>query len=150
MTRRAFSRWWAAALLGPVPALLPAGGRRADARGPEKKARGKADNRRGDGNADGSDTVDGALWQLTATKGGSGRRVSFTYRVSDLVIYDVASGAVIGKADRVRRGRGAVTLYKNSPLPGTFEIRRQRLSHWSGEMKSADGAWEIKLTCLDR
>ncbi len=114
----------------------------------------KHDNKRGDGNRDGKDTVAGAIWELTATKAGSSEQVSFRYRIADFRIYDVNTGKQIGFATlnngKSVQGGGEVTFFKNSPFPSKFPIRFQRLSHWKGEFRNDKTIWSIKLACIDR
>jgi hypothetical protein len=103
-----------------------------------------------DGNLDGMDTIDGAVWQLVATNSHSGKVIDFFYRAKNLVLYDIRSGRVIGKVEQTRRGHGRVTFVKKSPFPGTFDIQLIRRSHWKGELTRGDDTWTVKIDCVDR
>jgi hypothetical protein len=115
---------------------------------PKKKKR--PDRKRGDGNRDGKNTVQGALWQFEATDARSNKQIKFRYRAADYVLYELETGEVIGTTKDIAKERSLVVLNDKSPFPGTFEIRFLRLSHWVGQFVKDDADWRIKLTCLDR
>jgi hypothetical protein len=128
-----------------------AAGAAGTARAADKKARKKSlDQRKSDGNRDGKNNVDGALWVLTANDSKSGRELTFRYRASNGVLYDAGSGRAIGDTKPVAKGLARVTFSGDSPFPGSFEIKLRRVNHWRGQKSDSTGDWNVSLDCVDR
>jgi hypothetical protein len=116
-----------------------------------KKARKKGiDQKKSDGNVDGLDTVDGALWVLSAREVKSGKEVTFRYRAKSGVLYDPQTDRPIGVTEGTKKRQAHVTFRPESLFPGSFDITRIRLNHWRGQKADASGSWKISLDCVDR
>lgn len=149
MQRRGFLKTLCAGIGAGLGLLGPTGQGPAEVEAkPQRKKR--PDHKRGDGNPDGKNTVNGALWQFTATDTISNKQVSFRYRATDFTLYNLETGEIIGTTKALKQKRSLVTLNDKCPFPGRFEIRLLRLSHWVGQLKTDEADWIIKLTCLDR
>ena len=154
MKRRMFLTAGVAAIVAAAAALIPPENvSRAQMQGKKagkKVKRKKLDNRKGDGNPDGKDTVDGALWLFSAQNARTREVVEFRYRVSDWVIYDPVTDEEMGKTEHVAKNTAKVTLDRNSPFPAVMQLKIERISHYSGQCKRGDQVWNVKLTCIDR
>jgi hypothetical protein len=84
-------------------------------------------------------------WQFTARHSKTKKAVEFQYRIVDGTITDIQTNAVIGKSQPLANQLARVTLNKNSPFPGEFDIKFTGKATWTGTMNDPDGVWHIRL-----
>jgi len=89
-------------------------------------------------------------WEFATKHSKTGKTVEFKYLITDHIIYDIDTNAVIGKSEGTKKDHAHTTFYKNSPFPGEFDIRFTGGAKWVGTMTDADGVWHIKLVSHEK
>ncbi len=129
--------------------VVPASGGKALAGPAIQKKKGALDKKKGFGNADGKDTVDGALWVFAATNR-SGKQIRFRYRVTNSIMFDPDTDKQIGEVHNAGKGKSRVTMHKGTKFPATFGLEIDKAGLWLGNGKYDGDSWAIQVRCLDR